>query len=1521
MKKFNLIILLCLITIYFFNFSYKSYSQSSTFQVSYDYGMMDIFSGIEEATNGYVLTGSVNGSFPIPTITIKVDSATGTVLWARKYQDGFFIPTTTLFTNDLEKTSDGGFVYTGGFGSSAMVFKTNFDGSTVNFSRKIGASPNEYGNAVIQSTDLGYVVAGSTSARSVNSDKDSTSIYVFKLNSGGTFMWGHSYSLTSPILNSDDVANDVTEVSNGYVFVGTHNQLSGVDTTSNIVIFKTDFNGNLQWMKSIGELGTYEEGYSIKTLSTGELLIIGTTDKTISGLDASDIAVIKTDASGNIISSAAYDIGYNDIPSSIQQTNDGGFSIIGWAITNLFPLTIKSFVIKLDASFNVQFAEHFNSMSGGMFTKGKQITGNGFIIGSMVGNLSYDLHLIKTSTTGLSGCNENTYSSNKKFFSPPTAVITPTLYTGGSASNFSIDNSTINPTRNQVCVICTPPTINISATDNIICIGNSTTITATGGGTYLWNNGSTNSSITVSPTISTTYYVTVSSASGCTGTNSFTVNVKDNPIVNVTSSMVSCTSSNGTATANPIGGVPGYTYLWDNSQITQTITGLAAGTYSVTVTDSNGCTSNNSVIVNNAPIPTVSVNSTQTGCTINNGTATATPSGGTPGYSYLWNNSQTSQTAINLVAGNYTVTITDSYGCTATASANVSISSNPTVTISNTNTGCTTNNGTATATPSGGTPGYTYFWSNAQTNQTATSLSAGTYTVTITDTNGCTVTDVTNIITSNGPTATTSVITNVNCFNGNNGSASSSVSGGTPAYTYLWSNSQNTNIATNLTAGIYTLTVTDAGGCSYTSSVTITEPTAISATITSTNIICFGLNNGTASVNPSGGIPNYTYLWDNGETTPNASNLTPFTHHVTITDANSCTYITSVDITEPMQLLITPTQTDVLCLNDNNGSATATTSGGTPTYLYNWSNSQTTVTISNLTAGTYTVTVTDSNGCTNSLSYNINQPTLLTSSISGFTNITCFGQNTGDATVIANGGTPNYSYLWNNSQNTQTATNLIAGTYSVIVIDNNGCSSTSLVTITEPTNVSVSYNTISNISCYGESNGSISINVSGGTPSYSYLWSNALINDTINNLTAGIYNLTITDSNNCTYNSSVTVTEPTQITATFTSSNITCFGLNNGTATANVNGGTAGYNYLWDNSSTSQTTNNLLAGIHSVTITDANSCQLVSTVNISEPQQLNLTTTQTEVLCFSENNGTSTAYVSGGSNIYTYFWNPTGQTTQTAIGLSTGNYSITVTDSNGCSTSQSININQPSLLTSTLSSVQNSLCNGESTGNATFLATGGTPNYSYLWSNGQNTSTAINLHAGIYNITISDSNNCTTTNNVTITEPAILSDTGIIAINQSTNLGYINIIVSNGSFPYSYLWSNNDTTENIYNLNSGTYIVTITDVNQCFTIDTFDIFIPILPIKIPTAITPNSDNTNDDFEILHIDQYSTITLEIFNRWGDKLFYFSGSGIEYSNKASRWNGKFKGKDLPMGGYVYILKINGLEPLNGIVSIIR
>ncbi|MEL1242833.1 T9SS type A sorting domain-containing protein, partial [Flavobacterium sp. DGU11] len=675
-----------------------------------------------------------------------------------------------------------------------------------------------------------------------------------------------------------------------------------------------------------------------------------------------------------------------------------------------------------------------------------------------------------------------------------------------------------------------------------------------------------------------------------------------------------------------------------------------------------------------------------------NGSATVTPTGGTGAYSYSWNTVpvQTSATANGLAVGTYIVTITDANSCLTTKSVTITQPNVLAATTAQTNVSCFNGtNGTATITPTGGTGSYSYSWNTVPVNTSATAngLSAGTYIVTITDANSCSITKSVTITQPNVLAATTTQ-NNVSCFNGTNGSATVIPAGGTGAYSYSWNTVpvQTTATATGLAAGTYIVTITDANSCSITKSVTITQPNILAATTTQTNVSCFNGTNGSATVTPTGGTGTYSYSWNTVpvQTSATATGLSAGTYVVTITDANSCSIIKSVTITQPNVLAATTTQTNVSCFNGTNGSATVTPTGGTGTYSYSWTTVpvQTSATATGLAAGTYIVTITDANSCSTTKSVTITQPNVLTATTTQ-TNVSCFNGTNGSATVTPTGGTGTYSYSWNTTpaQETSTVTGLAAGSYTVTVTDANGCLITETITITQP-NVLTATTTQTNVSCFNGTNGSATVTPTGGTGTYSYSWNTtpAQETSTATGLEAGSYTVVVTDDNGCSITETITITQP-EVLATITAqTNVSCFNGTNGSATVTPTGGTGTYSYSWNTTPVQETATatGLAAGSYTVVVTDDNGCSITETIAITQPEVLATTMAQTNVSCFNGTNGSATVTPTGGTGAYTYSWSTVPeQTTATATGLAAGLYIVTVTDANGCTATVNFTITQP----------------------------------------------------------------------------------------------------------------------------------------------------------------------------------------------------------------------------------------------------
>ena len=1052
------------------------------------------------------------------------------------------------------------------------------------------------------------------------------------------------------------------------------------------------------------------------------------------------------------------------------------------------------------------------------------------------------------------------------------------------------------------------PVSGTTVVTNVACFGGNTgaiNLTATGGSgsyTYNWGGGVTAEDRT--GLAAGTYSVTITDSNGCTGTVSGITVTQPTAVVSGTTVVtnVACNGGNtGAINLTPSGGTPGYTFNWGDGATTEDRTGLLAGIYSVTITDANGCTGTVSgITVTQPPALTMNANAqTNVSCFGgSNGAASVNvATGGAGNYTYNWtpgNPTGDGTTSVTgLSAGTWICTVTDANSCTKAQS--FTITAPPALaglaTASQTNVSC---NGGSTGAASvtaatGGAGTITYDWTpgtpTGDGTTSVTGLSAGVYTVTATDANGCT--RVQNFTVTQPPALAglaAASQTNISCNGGSNGAASvTAATGGTGTITYDWTpgtpTGDGTISVTGLSAGVYTVTATDANGCTKAQSFTITAPPALTMTAnTQTNVSCDGGSNGAASVNAAiGGAGTITYDWTpgtpTGDGTTSVTGLSAGVYTITATDANGCTKAQSFTITAPPALSFTAaSQTNVSCDGGSNGAASVNAAtGGAGSYTYNWTpgnpTGDGTTSITGLTAGTWTCTVTDANACTATQSFTITAPPALSFTAASQTNIACFGESNGAAAVnAASGGAGGYTYDWvpgtPTGDGTTSVTGLSAGTYTVTATDANGCTKTQSFTITAPPALSFTAASQTNISCFGGSNGSASVNVpTGGTPFYTYDWTPGTPTGdgttSISGVSAGTWTCTVTDANGCTASQSFTITEPTQLVASAISqNNVSCNSGTNGSATVGVTGGTAGYTYSWSPSGgTASTASGLAAGTYTVTVTDANACQATQIFTITEPDALVPSEdSHTDVSCNGGTNGSATVAVTGGTGTYTYSWSPSGGTSAMATGLAAGTYTVTVTDANSCQATQNFTITQPTPVVATPVAQTNVACNGQSTGSASITASGGTAGYTYSWSpSGGTADTATGLQAGTYTVTVTDTNGCTANQSFTITEPdALVVSVGSqnnVSCNSGSN-GSATVAVTGGATGYTYEWTpgnpTGDGTATISGISAGTYSVTVTDANACQATQTFTITQPDILVTSVTNQTNVSCNSGSN---------------------------------------------------------------------------
>ncbi|MGP8215749.1 MAG: PKD domain-containing protein [Bacteroidia bacterium] len=748
---------------------------------------------------------------------------------------------------------------------------------------------------------------------------------------------------------------------------------------------------------------------------------------------------------------------------------------------------------------------------------------------------------------------------------------------------------------------------------------------------------------------------------------------------------------------------------------------------------------------------------TPTPCGSCTGTATSTLliCGTATNPSYLWEpGGQTTQTATGLCKGTYTVTMALGCGEQFTDTVTITQGGPGSITLSKTETnilcyGLST--GSASVTINGGTAPYTYSWSpGGGSSSSATNLPAGTYTVSIADAACHTDTAIYTITQPPQLRDSMTAITNEKCLGNSTGTATLGVKGGTPVYTYSWTPTGGTGItASNLPAGTYTVTITDANGCSVTKDTTITQPPGMVPAIAATNAVCFGQTGTITTAGTAGGAPAYTYVWSNGTSSTTSSiTATAGSYTVTITDKNGCTTKDSAIITQPPQLRDSiPLITNEPCFGDSKGTLTAGVIGGTPGYQYSWAGGgATTNPVTALPVGSYTLTITDANGCTATANATITQPPQLTitaATAPAICNDSCNGQ----LLSIPAGGTPPYNYLWNNGSTTTSQLNVCAGTYSVIVTDANDCvvDTTGLV-VTQPTPVTGAVTTATNAYCK-QTDGTACVNgVTGGTPGYTYLWSNGMTTTCISNIGPSTYTVTISDSHKCTDTATIVVPNIPGDTALIAAAiDDSCFDGSNGILIGEGKNGTPPYTYSWSNGETGSADTVLSFGTYTVIVTDSAGCKSITTGTITQPTPVLVTPGFPQTIC---NGQTATISVSanGGTPGYTYTWQPGGMTgaSQTVAPAITTTYTITTADANQCpgnTVDVTVTISPPLAVTVT---PNQAMCPG---GNVSFTATatGADSSYTYTWQPvaGLNPDTGATVTASpaattVYTVTVND---------------------------------------------------------------------------------------------------------------------------------------------------------------------------------------
>ncbi|WP_144962207.1 LamG-like jellyroll fold domain-containing protein [Gillisia sp. Hel_I_86] len=737
---------------------------------------------------------------------------------------------------------------------------------------------------------------------------------------------------------------------------------------------------------------------------------------------------------------------------------------------------------------------------------------------------------------------------------------------------------------------------------------------------------------------------------------------------------VSCfNGNNGSIDITISGAVGTYTVSWSGSASTsEDLSGLSAGTYIITVTDSENNKDSRSFVISQPTELTMEpADFTPVSCLgASDGTITAgTVTGGNTNYQYSIDGTtfQASNTFSGLIAKNYTITVKDSKNCIATRTIEVTQPFELTMQPATfTPVSCFgASDGTITAgTVTGGNTNYQYSIDGTtfQASTTFSGLAAKDYTITVKDSKNCIATRTIEVTQPTELTMQPADFAPVSCFGASDGTITAgTVAGGNTNYQYSIDGTtfQASNTFSGLAAKDYTLTVKDSKNCIATQPVEITQPELLNAEVSFTNITCNDQNDGTISVtNFTGGYGTYEFSKDNGNSWQASSEFTNLSEgffNVLMRDKENpacvLNLMTNLEITRPSPLNADISTVNISCFGLTDGSIIISDpSGGYGNFEFsldsnNWQQASN---FDNLSPGIFTVYIRDAGNtsCVVTLSstVEITQPELLVLPTVSKTDVLCNGQATGEVTATASGGTAPYTYSWGSLGEGATKTNLPAGTYSVTVTDTNGCETApQQVVITEPDTFIDIINVQTTSGCYQQNNGTATVEATGGTGAYNYLWSNGQTAQQATGLAPGDHTVTITDENGCSKVRTITVSTPTQLQITgFLTTETTSFGSATGTATVQVGGGSGGYTFLWSNGQTGQSANSLLAGKYTVTVTDTNACTVTDEVIVVDSIEAEIVPTS---VCEASGDIIRTSYfkvdettLRGGTAPYTFEW-------------------------------------------------------------------------------------------------------------------------------------------------------------------------------------------------------------------------------------------------------------------------------------------
>jgi outer membrane protein OmpA-like peptidoglycan-associated protein len=835
--------------------------------------------------------------------------------------------------------------------------------------------------------------------------------------------------------------------------------------------------------------------------------------------------------------------------------------------------------------------------------------------------------------------------------------------------------------------------------------------------------------------------------------------------------------------------------------------------------------------------------------------------GGTPPITYTWSNGQTAEKINMLGPGKYAITVTDAKGTVKNAKYEIPDPNfKITTELVSASTGKPEGDGSANLLVDGGTAPLKYTWDNGETIQTPIKLTTGIHAVTVTDASGCSSTASIDI-----PEKTTALVVFAKfvaenkCADAKDGIAEVEVNGGKSPYTYKWNpGNLTTGKITDLGAGLYSVTVTDAKGQTATTSVNIPAPPPLLATVNSISLAGVNMSNGAAEVKASGGRAPYSYHWDSGEASAKVTTLSGGNHVVTVTDGNGCSTSASLTVQENVNALgvIIKQPVRISCHGIGGASLKVDITGGKPPYSYKWSDGQTAATAEKLNAGKYAVTVTDVLGNSFSSEFTINEPDPIALSTTIDAQATPNNPD-GKVTVKASGGTGTLQYAWDNGEKINKAIKLNAGLHTVTVTDAAGCTATAEVTITENiSELQLTIEQVSEVKCAGGKEGNIKAVIKGGKAPFTYHWSDNQTTPELNNVGDGLYKLTITDAAGQMATSVITVFSPPALAVEVKADLAASTGKSDGKATITATGGTGKYYYQWDDGEGVAKAVSLKAGNHTLTVTDGNGCSVIKEIDILEnilPITVKITQSN-KVLCAGQQNASLQSQISGGKPPYKYTWKGNSKTysEESISNLGAGKYSLSVTDASNLSGYAEFEITEPKPLELSIDEIIPATTNNAD-GKVILRANGGTSQYSMDGTSvaaGSNTFTIDRLHPGDQLLVVNDAAGCTAQIKVTIPENVLPLTTTIKQTKDILCHGQsdasLEATAKGGKTPLTFAWSTGDQQPVVSNLKEGTYSVTVTDASGQSNKADFNVKAPAeIKLTINNIRSATNDRIND----------------------------------------------------------------------------